>query len=363
MHARTIADVMSDRIIPAIMSGGAGTRLWPLSTDARPKQFHSLVGDSTMFGATLSRVRGPVGAFTFAPPIVLGNLTHAALIAEELAAHAVSPAAIVLEPAPRNTAAVGAIAAQLAAEIDPHALVLLLPSDHLVGKPDAFREAIARAAPIARERIVTFGINPDRAATGYGYIKRGAELAQGVFEIQAFREKPAAEVAQTYLNEGDYSWNAGVFLFSPRVMLEEFAASAGIRDAALAALAGAARRGVEIRLDAEAFAAVPSQPLDIAVMEKTKHGAVAPCDIGWADLGAWDEIWRLAAKDEHGNVVQGKGAAHDGSNNLLRGEGVAVYAAGIQDLIIVATPHAVIVVPRERAQDVKALRELAGSKK
>lgn len=363
MHARIIAGAMSDRIIPAIMSGGAGTRLWPLSTDARPKQFYNLIGADSMFSATLARVRGKAGALSFAPPIVLGNAAHAALIEAELAARGVSPAAIVLEPMPRNTAAVGAIAAALAAEIDPDALVLLLPSDHLVAKPEAFHEAVARAAPIARERIVTFGISPDRPATGFGYIKRGAELAPGVFAIEAFREKPAAALAQSYLDEGGYSWNAGVFLFSPRVLLEEFAANSGIRDAALAALASATRRGAEIRLGAEAFAAVPSQPLDIAVMEKTKRGAVAPCDIGWADLGAWDEIWRLAAKDEHGNVVHGESVALDSSNNMLRGEGVAIYAAGVENLIIVATPEAVIIVPRDRAQDVRALREMAAAKK
>jgi mannose-1-phosphate guanylyltransferase/mannose-6-phosphate isomerase len=363
MHARIIAGVMSDRIIPAIMSGGAGTRLWPVSTNARPKQFHNLLDAETMFAATLARVYGNVGGLTFAAPIVLGNAAHAALIEAELAARGVSAAAIVLEPAPRNTAAVGAIAAELASQIDPNALVLLLPSDHLVAKPEIFREAIARAAPIARERIVTFGISPDRPATGYGYIKRGAELAPGVFAIEAFREKPTAEAAQTYLNDGGYSWNAGVFLFSPRVLLEEFAASADIRDAALAALAGAARRGAEIHLGAEAFAAVRSLPLDIAVMEKTTRGAVAPCDIGWADLGAWDEIWRLSAKDERGNVVHGEGAVAEGANNLLHGEGVAIYAAGVEDLIIVATPDAVIVVPRHRAQDVKMLQNLHANKR
>jgi mannose-1-phosphate guanylyltransferase/mannose-6-phosphate isomerase len=350
---------MPHRIIPAIMSGGAGTRLWPLSTEAKPKQFHRLGGSGTMFAETITRVRGDIGALSFAAPIVLSNGAHAGLVESELAANGVAPAAVVLEPMPRNTAAVGVIAAALAQEIDPDALVLLLPADHLVTKPEAFHAAIVRAAPIARDRIVTFGITPDRPATGYGYIKRGAALANGVFAIDTFREKPSAVVAQSYLEEGGYSWNAGIFLFNPRVMLEEFSAAAGIRDAALAALESADRRGVEIYLGAETFARVPSQPLDVAVMEKTQRAAVVPCEIGWADIGSWDEMWRLSEQDEQGNVRHGESVLVDGSNNLLRSEGVAIYAAGVHDLIVVATPEAVIILPRERAQDVKTLREKA----
>ena len=312
-----------------------------------------------MFAETISRVRGDVGALSFAPPIVLSNAAHAGLVESELAANGVGPAVVVLEPMPRNTAAVGAIAAALAEEIDRQALVLLMPADHIVTKPDAFHAAIERAAPIARERIVTFGITPDRPATGYGYIKRGPQLAEGVFAIDTFREKPSAVVAQSYLKEGGYSWNAGIFLFNPRIMLEEFAASADIRDAALASLETAERRGAEIHISAEAFARVPSQPLDIAVMEKTKRAAVVPCDIGWADIGSWDEMWRLSEQDEKGNAYHGESVVIDGSNNLLRSEGVAIYAAGVHDLIVVATPDAVIILPRQRAQEVKALREKA----
>ncbi len=348
---------MNHRIIPAIMSGGAGTRLWPLSTEAKPKQFHRLGGSATLFAETLSRVRGDVGALSFAPPLVLANGAHAGLVESEMAANGIAPAAIVLEPMARNTAAVAAIAAALAEEIDHKALVLLLPADHVVAKPDAFHAAIERAAPIARERIVTFGITPDRPATGYGYIKRGAELANGVFAIDAFREKPNAAAAQAYLDEGGYVWNAGIFLFNPKVMLQAFAASPDIRDAALASLETAERRGAEIHIGAEAFARVPAQPIDIAVMEKTKHAAVVPCDIGWADIGSWDEMWRLSEQDESGNVRHGESVVIDGSNNLLRSEGVAIYAVGVHDLIVVATPDAVIILPRERAQEVKALRE------
>ncbi|HYD87741.1 MAG TPA: sugar phosphate nucleotidyltransferase [Vitreimonas sp.] len=351
---------MTIRIIPAIMSGGAGTRLWPVSTEARPKQFHALSGgEASLFTETALRVKGAAGAVTFADPLILCNARHTALVRAHLAEAGVQPAALVLEPQPRNTAAVGAIAAALAQEIDADALVLLLPADHVIADAAGFRAVIERAAPFARERIVTFGITPDRPATGYGYIKRGERLGDGVFAIESFREKPNAETASAYLAGGGYSWNAGIFLFHPATLLAEFSASADVRDKALAALKAAERVGDEVRLDAAQFAQVPSQPLDIAVMEKTARAAVAPCEIGWADLGAWDEIWRVSPRDAGGNAVQGQAMALDASGNLLRGDGIKVCVAGVSDLVVIATPEAVVVIPRERAQDVKLLRELA----
>ncbi len=351
---------MTTRIIPAIMSGGAGTRLWPVSTEAQPKQFHALSRqDGSLFTETARRVRGKSAALTFLPPIVLCNTRHTSLVREHLNEVGVLPAAIVLEPAPRNTAAVGAIAAAVAAEIDPDALVLLLPADHVIADPGGFRAAIERAATFAHDRIVTFGITPDRPATGYGYIKRGAELGEGVFAIESFREKPNEQTASAYLAAGGYSWNAGIFLFHPATMLAEFAASPEIRDKALAALTAARRDGDEIHLDAALFEQVPSAPLDIAVMEKTSRAAVAPCEIGWADVGAWDEIWRISARDASGNAIQGEAIALDAENNFLRGDGVLVCVAGVNDLVVVATPEAVIIVPRDRAQDVKRLQDLA----
>lgn len=349
---------MSIRIIPAIMSGGAGTRLWPASTDTRPKQFHALGGETpSLFAAAVRRVSGVHGALSFAPPIVLCNVGHADLVRAHLGGAQAS--AIVLEPAPRNTAAVGVIAAAVAAKLDPGALVLLSPSDHLIADAAAFHAAIERAAPFARERIVTFGITPDRPATGYGYIKTGAELGEGVFAIERFREKPDAATARAYIDEGGHAWNAGIFLFAPRTLLNEFDHAPAIRDAALRALNGAVRDGVEIRLDPLLFSQIPSQSLDIAVMEKTDRAAVAPSDFGWADIGAWDEIWRLSPKDAGGNATHGPVAALDAANNLIRGDGVKICVAGVSDLVIVATPEAVIILPRDRAQDVKTLKQLA----
>lgn len=346
---------MTTRIIPAIMSGGAGTRLWPLSTEAHPKQFHALAGDASLFAQTVARVSGETGALSFAPPIVLCNARHAVLVRDHLGGREVG--ALVFEPVPRNTAAVAAIAAAVAAQLDEDALVLLLPSDHLIANDGAFRDAIARAAPFARERIVTFGITPNRPATGYGYIKRGAQLGAGVFAIDTFKEKPDSETAQRYLDDGGYSWNAGIFLFHPATMLEEFAARADIRDAALAALSNARRSGDEIYLDAALFAEIPSAPIDIAVMEKTQRAAVAPCDVGWADIGSWDEVWRLAPRAADGFAVLGAAAAADAAK--MQAAGMRVGLVEGDDLVVVAAPRGLLIVPRAMAEDAAALRALA----
>lgn len=351
---------MTERILPAIMSGGAGTRLWPTSTDLRPKQFHALTGPDTMFVETLRRASGQAEGLTFLAPIILSGSKYAELVDTHLRAANVQAQAVVLEPCARNTAAAAAVAAALAQETAPDALVLLTPADHVVTDRPAFLAALARAAPLARERVVTFGITPDRPDTGYGYIKRSREIADGVFEIDAFKEKPDAKTATDYLTEGGYSWNAGMFLFRPKLLLEEFTIHApAILEGALKALENAVRRGSEIALEPAAFAATPAQPLDIAVMEKTSRGAVAPCTMGWADVGSWSEIWRLSPRDAAGNALQGAAAAIDAHNNILRGDGVKVCVAGVSDLIVVATADAVIVLPRDRAQDVKLLIEAA----
>lgn len=350
---------MTTRIIPAIMSGGAGTRLWPLSTDARPKQFAELFGAQSLFVATLRRVIGALGDIAFAPPIVLCNASHTDLVAEGLLEAGVAAAAIVHEPEARNTGAVAVIAAALAAELDPDALVLLLPADHLVRDEAAFHAALTRATAVAMDRIVTFGIAPDRPATGYGYIKRGEHLADGVFALEAFEEKPDLPVAQGYVAAGGYSWNAGIFLFAPSIMLAEFDASPEIRHFALEALRNAKRNSGTIELDPLAFRQAPALPFDVAVMEKTKRAAVVPCDIGWADVGAWDEVWRLMEKTGAENALIGSAATLDGAGNLILAEGVKVCVAGVDNLIVVATKDGVIVLPRARAQDVKSLRDLA----
>jgi mannose-1-phosphate guanylyltransferase/mannose-6-phosphate isomerase len=345
---------MKQRIIPAIMSGGAGTRLWPLSTEAHPKQFHALGWEETLFAATLARARGETSAVSFAAPIVLCNGRHASSVRDALSG---AEATLVMEPASRNTAAVGAIAAALATEIEPDALVLLLPADHRVANVTAFHAAVARAASFAHERIVTFGITPDRPAVEYGYIKRGAELGEGVYAIEFFKEKPDEATARAYVDAGLYSWNAGIFLFRPQTLLEEFAASPDIRDDAIAALRKAKRTGDEIWLDAEAFNAVRAAPLDIAVMEKTSRAAVAPCDIGWADIGSWRELWRLAPRRADGFVVLGPAAAPDVVK--MQSSGMKALAIPGEDLVVVAAPRGLLSLPRAQAHDAPILSALA----
>jgi mannose-1-phosphate guanylyltransferase/mannose-6-phosphate isomerase len=342
------------------MSGGSGTRLWPLSTEENPKQFHRLGAPKSMIEETALRLSGEHvsghkgGDVEFLPPIVIAGERHRGLVHKLLAASSISPAAVVLEPEGRNTAATAVLAALIAQEIDPEAMVVLAPADHLVEDPAALVIAIQAATPIVRDRIVTFGIRPTGPATGYGYIRQGVQLADGVHEIEAFKEKPDRFTAEGYLKEGGYSWNAGIFYFSPKVMLEEFGVNApDIRDATQAALKKAARVEGEILLDAEAFAKVRAEAIDRAVMEKTKRGAVAPCDPGWADVGSWSELWRLSQKDENGNAITGSVTMVDASDNLVRGEGVHVSAVGVSGLVIVATKHSVLIIPRVRAQQVK----------
>ncbi|MGQ0533584.1 MAG: mannose-1-phosphate guanylyltransferase [Caulobacteraceae bacterium] len=347
---------MAHRIIPAIMSGGAGTRLWPLSTEDRPKQFHALIGTRTLFAEAAARVHGNVGDISFAPPIVLCGETHVASVRAALDEISVFPAAIVIEPAPRNTAAVAAVAAALAQELDPDALVLLIPSDHLIADVAAFHATLSRAAPFARDRIVTFGIKPRLPATDYGYIKSGATLAAGLFEVDSFNEKPDAATAEGYLSAGGYFWNSGMFLFRAEIMLAEFDANSAIRECALRAMNEATREGDRIRLGA-AYVEAPSAPLDVAVMEKTQRAAVIPCDIGWADIGSWAELWRLAPRGPDGFAVLGPAAAADATK--IKESGVRAAVADGPDLLVVATPKGLLILPRERAQDAHALRELA----
>jgi mannose-1-phosphate guanylyltransferase/mannose-6-phosphate isomerase len=342
------------KIIPVIMSGGSGTRLWPLSTTQKPKQFHQLGASRSMIEETALRFAGKHGDIEFLAPVVIAGAGHRALVHDLLARSGVTPSAIVLEPEGRNTAATAVLAALVASEIDPEAYVLLVPADHLVSKPEDLIAAIRSAAPVVANRIVTFGITPTGPQTGYGYIQQGDAISQGVHNVSSFKEKPDLAVAQTYLNEGGYSWNSGMFFFSPKLLLQEFSHAGGdIRDQTHEAFRRARREGAEIHLDAETFALVRNEAIDRAVMEKTGLAAVAPCDIGWADVGSWAELWRLSEKDANGNAVTGSVALLDAKNNLIRGEGVHVSAIGVSDLIIVASGNSVLIMPRDRAQDVK----------
>jgi mannose-1-phosphate guanylyltransferase/mannose-6-phosphate isomerase len=335
------------------MSGGSGTRIWPLSTQAQPKQFHALGAGRSMIEETALRLSGAHGDIEFLDPIVIAGRSHRELVLGLLGNSGVKLSALVLEPEGRNTAATAALAAMVAQELDPGALVLLAPADHLVTRPKELVAAVSAAARVVSDRIVVFGITPSSPEICYGYIHQGERLSDGVHAVTAFKEKPDAALAQSYLDQGGYSWNAGIFFFEPALLLEEFEHSADIREGARAALERSHRQGIEIHLDPVAFAKVRAQPVDIAVMEKTRRAAVAPCDIGWADVGSWSELWRLSDKDADGNAVSGSATLLDSENNLVRGEGVHVSAIGVSDLVIVATRDAVLVMPRSRAQDVK----------
>ena len=353
---------MAHRIVPVIISGGAGTRLWPISSNQRPKQFHALGQPDTMFALALDRARSRLGDLHMAPPIVICAARHADLVATEAQRLGVTLGALVTEPSPRNTAAACAVAAIVAREIDDSALALIMPADQIIEDVPGFHEVVARAAPIAEEAIVTFGMKPMSPATGYGYIRRGAPLAAEIFAVSAFHEKPTPEKAEAYVASGDFYWNAGIFLSRPEILIEEFSRKGDIFEAALAALKSADRSvGQRIALG-EAFLSAPSEQFDTAVMETTKRAAVAPCDIGWADLGAWDEVWRRSAKDESGNAVSGGAIVRDATNNLIFADGAKVCVLGVSGLVIAATSEGVVIAPRERAQELKTLIEIAHGK-
>jgi mannose-1-phosphate guanylyltransferase/mannose-6-phosphate isomerase len=331
-------------IQPVIMSGGAGTRLWPMSRQARPKQFLPLTGERSLFQETALRLSGP----RYLAPVVIAGAPHRALVAEQLSAIGVAPAAIIIEPMARNTAAVAAVASAWTARSHENALVLLSPADHHVGDANAFRAAIARgAAAASKGAIVTLGIKPSEPQTGFGYIETGASVADGVFEVAAFREKPDRPTAERYLAGGRHFWNSGVFLFSPAAMDAELHAHApAIRKCAAAALAAARESGGALTLDPAIFADCPSDSIDYAVMEKTRRAAVvAPVDAGWSDIGSWTALDAL--------LDDVRVSALDCGANVIRTDGPFVAAIGVSDLIIVATDDAVLVAPKDRAQDVK----------
>jgi len=350
---------LKTRIYPVIMSGGAGSRLWPLSTDARPKPHHALVGSRTMMEETALRMRGSHGEIEFMDPVIIAGAGHRELVKADLASVGVTASALVFEPMGRNTAATAALAAMVVAELDRDALALLMPADHVVTRPAALIAAVQAAAGVAKTHIVTFGMKPSEPNTGYGYIRQSAEaLAPGVYPVAEFKEKPNREEAEAYLAAGGYTWNGGVFFFNPKVMLEEFSiASSDIREGARKALQQGVRSGVEVLLDPTAFAAVREAPVDIAVMEKTARAAVAPCSIGWADIGSWSEVWRLSGgeSDVEANVTTGPVTILDGVGNLVRSDGIQVSIAGVDNLVVIATQDGILILPKDRSQDVKKL--------
>jgi mannose-1-phosphate guanylyltransferase/mannose-1-phosphate guanylyltransferase/mannose-6-phosphate isomerase len=340
-----MSDSPARPIIPVILSGGSGTRLWPLSRGARPKQMLDLLGAGSMLGVTAGRV---AEAGLFSAPM----LVAAAGQAEAIEAALPGIGALILEPEAKNTAPAIALAA-LAADADD--VLLILPSDHLIADAAGFRDAVRRAAPFARDGwIVTFGMKAERGETGYGYIERGPALGEGVHQAVRFVEKPDAATAGRYAAGGRHDWNGGIFLIRAGAFLGALAEHAPkIAEAARAAMAGARREGRRVYPDAAAFAAAPSLSIDYAVMEKADKVAVVPVAIGWSDVGSWDALYAAAACDEAGNSIAGDVLALDSRNCLIRSEGPLVAAIGVEDLVVIATADAVLIVPRAQSQRVK----------
>jgi mannose-1-phosphate guanylyltransferase/mannose-6-phosphate isomerase len=340
-------------LVPVILSGGAGTRLWPLSRELHPKQLLPLLGPRTMLQETVQRL---VGLETAAPVIVC-NEAHRFLVAEQLRAIGCQPGAIVLEPAGRNTAPAIALAAHAALATDEgDGLLLVLPADHVIRDVAAFQSAVAGAAAAARaDHLVSFGVVPHSPETGYGYIRRGA-VEGGAFRIAQFVEKPDRERAAQFVASGDYYWNSGMFLFRARRYLEELDRHApDIAAACRSAFAGAVRDLDFTRVDVKSFEACRSDSIDYAVMEKTADAVVVPLDAGWSDVGSWSALHEASDPDADGNVLRGDVMALDTRGSYVYSEDRLVATIGLVDCVVVETKDAVLVAPRERVQEVKQL--------
>ncbi|MFG6282422.1 mannose-1-phosphate guanylyltransferase/mannose-6-phosphate isomerase [Sphingomonas sp. S6] len=339
-------------IVPVILSGGSGTRLWPMSRPEMPKQLLPLTADETMLQLTARRAHGEA----FAAPIVVANARHADAIDEQLAAADAKPQAVILEPVGRNTAPAIALAALAAGAEDA---LLVMPSDHVIADVEAFRAAVDAAMPMVADGwLVTFGIAPDAPETGYGWIQVGDRLAEGVHRVARFVEKPPRDRAEAMLAAGDHVWNGGIFLFRADMFLGALAAHAPtILTAAQTAMRDARREGVRVYPDADAFGASPSDSIDYAVMERADRVAVVPVAMGWSDVGSWDALLAISPCDERGNHHRGEVLAIDTNNCLIRSDGVRISAVGVSDLIVVACGNDVMIVPRGRSQDVKKLIE------
>lgn len=345
---------MSPQLMPCIMAGGSGTRLWPLSREQYPKQFLNLVEQQSLLQVTARRA-GKLADVT--PPVVICGEDQRFLVAEQLRAGGFAGATTLIEPAGRNTAPAAACAAHLAiSRHGPDALVLLMAADHVIPDEAAFARAVEVACVAAKAgRIVTFGITPTRPETGYGYLRAGAALGDGSLAVAAFIEKPAKVKAEAFLAEGGYYWNGGLFLFRADVMLAELARY----ESAMAELAKKAIDHAKadldfIRLEAESFKACRNESIDYAVMEKTDKAALVPLDAGWDDVGAWTFMDTLP-KDAAGNVQRGDVLIENGARNLVHADSRLVALAGVSDVIVVETKDAVLVTNREHVQDVKKI--------
>lgn len=342
-------------IIPVVLSGGSGTRLWPLSRKAYPKQFLPLVDDESLFQSTIKRLSDLPACHH---PLVICNEDHRFLVAEQMRSIAVDPAAILLEPEGRNTAPALACAALFALEQGEDAILLVMPSDHVIQNQYAFTQAVQLGADAAAAgSLVTFGIVASSPETGYGYIRRasGGDVSE-VSPVEAFVEKPDLETARSYVASGDYFWNSGMFMFSAEAYLGELKQFFPEIVEHCRGAYSLRRSDLDFqRLDREAFSACPSESIDYAVMEKTEKAVVVPLDAGWSDVGAWSALMEVSGTDEMGNVIIGDVLAEDVTGSYLRSEHRMLAGIGLENLVVVETADAVLVADKSRVQDVKII--------
>lgn len=349
---------VTQSIVPVIMAGGSGTRLWPLSRTAYPKQFLDLHSDHSMLQTTAQRLGGMKEV---APPVVLCGETHRFLVAEQFREAKLKHGGILLEPEGRNTAPAVAVAAYYAMEQQPDALLLVLAADHVITDVAAFQRAVRQAALAADQgKLATFGIVPDRPETGYGYIHRGApfllEGKQTAFQVAQFVEKPNLETAERYLESGNYYWNSGMFLFSAKRYLEELKLfRPDIHEACRLATALRAQDLDFHRLDPSTFNKCPADSIDYAVMEKTEQAVVVPLDAGWSDVGSWSALWGISQQDQAANVTRGDVLLEDVSHTYVHASEKLVAVVGVKDLVVVETADALLVAAKDRVQDVKKI--------
>ena len=339
-------------LVPVIMAGGSGTRLWPLSRSLYPKQFLPLVSDRTMLQETVLRLKG----IETAPPVTICNEEHRFIVAEQLRAID-QLGSVILEPEGRNTAPAVALAAHvMSSENDP--LLLILAADHVIQNEHAFVDAVKKATPLANQgKLVTFGVFPKSAHTGYGYIECGQPINSG-FEVTKFVEKPNRETAQAYIDSKNYYWNSGMFLFRASRYLEELKAHRpDISASCISSLEGKTSDLDFVRINTEEFLKCPDDSIDYAVMEKTQDAVVVPLDAGWSDIGSWSALWDIDKKDDMGNVIRGDVIIEDTKNCLIHGGERLIATVGLEDIVVVDTKDAVMVAHRDSVQNVKEIVE------
>jgi len=351
-----MSEVAGDRspIVPVILSGGTGSRLWPMSRALYPKQLLDLNSDRSMLRETIMRVVDPA---RFGAPLIVCNHEHRFVIGEQTRGAGVAPRAIILEPTGRDTAAACAVAALFVQRETPDAVLLFLPADHVIADVPAFLQAVDLGRKAAEAgSLVTFGIRPTRPETGYGYIRVGETegLPKGTRRVAAFVEKPPSDVAERYLADGDHLWNSGMFLFPVEALIAELERHSPATLEACRKALDLARPDLDfLRLDAGAFATAPAVSIDRAVMERTTLAAVVPCDLGWSDIGSWNALWEIGRRDARGNVGVGDALFNEADDCYVRGDACLTVVNGVRDLVVVVTEDAVLVSSRQAAGDVK----------